>query len=150
MALRGVTGGSIRVEGLGQLVSDFYKINRELSKDLRRELVDIGKIVVDEAVTQTLPRQNLAAGQAGTDLRRNTGTLQRSIRSKMRGQSAVIVEQRRPKKKKFAYGAIYEFDRGRAFLVPALEAKTDDIIEAIDDMFDRLVSKNGFNRGGIL
>lgn len=149
MALKGVTGGSIRVEGLADLVGDFYKINRQLSKDLRRELVDIGKIVVDEAVNVTLPQQNLAAGQAGIDMRPNTGRLAKSLRSKMRGQSAVVVEQRRPPKKKFAYGVQFEFG-GREFLVPALENKTDDIIEAIDDMFDRLVSKNGFNRGGIL
>lgn len=150
MARGGVTGGTIRVEGLAELIRDFYRIDKQLSGDLRRELVEVGKIVADDAKNVQMPRQGLAAGQGGKDGRANSGTLQNSIRSKMRGQSTVIVEQRRNKKMRYAYGAIYEFDRGRAYLGPALDAKSSEVIEAIDDMFDRVVSANGFGTGGIL
>lgn len=150
MARGGVTGGSIRVQGLAQLIGDFYKIDRRLSYELRRELVEIGNIVSDEAKNTTLPGQQLAAGQGGADGRPNTGALQRSIRSKMRGQSTVVVESRRTTKRRYAYGAIYEFNKGRAFLEPALNNKTEDIMRSIDDMFTRLVSANGFGKGGLL
>ena len=138
------------MEGLAELIRDFYRMDKQLSGDIRRELVDIGKIVADEAKDVQMPRQGLAGGQPGLDKRPNTGALQRSIRSKMRGQSTVVVEQRRSKNQRYAYGAIYEFDRGRAYLGPALDAKSDEVIEALDDMFDRLVSANGFGRGGLL
>lgn len=150
MARGGVTGGSIRVEGLRELINAFYKMDRQLSKEIRQELILIGNLVVDEARDTQMPQQQLAAGQLGQDGVPNTGKLQKSLRAKMQGQSTAVVESRKPRGSKYAYGAIYEFDQGRPFLVPALEAKTDDIMEALGDMVDRLVSANGFGRGGIL
>lgn len=125
-------------------------MDKQLATDLRRELIAVGKIVEEEARTQQLPNQGLAGGQSGEDGVSNSGQLQGSIRARMRG-TATIVEQRRDgNRSKYAYGRIYEFNRGRPFLGPALDAKTEDVVEALDDMLDRLVSANGFGRGGIL
>ena len=150
MALRGVRGGSVRVEGLSALIRDFNRMDKQLSRDLRRELIAVGQIVADEAVEVQMPNQNLAAGQAGDDDVRNSGQLQGSIRARMKG-TATIVEQRRDgRRSKFAYGGIYEYHKGRPFLEPALDAKTEEVVEALDEMLDRLTSANGFGRGGIL
>lgn len=145
----GVVGGSVRVEGLGALIRDFQRMDKQLAKDLRRELIDVGKIVAEEAKDTQMPSQGLAGGQPGEDGKANTGALQKSIRARMRGTST-IVESRRPTGRKFAYGAIYEYEKGRPFLEPALDAKTEEVVEALDDMLSRLVSANGFGRGGIL
>lgn len=148
MGLRGARAGSIRVEGLSRLISDFHAMDKEMAADLRRELIDIGNIVTEEARDKQVPEQNLAAGQRGEDDRRNTGKLQRGLRAKMRG-AATIVENR-AKRDKYLYPSIYEYGKGRPFLEPALDAKTDEIVEALGDMIDRLTSANGFGRGGLL
>lgn len=148
MALRGVRGGSVRVEGLSELIRDFNRMNKQLARDLRRELLDIGQIVADEAKDVQIPNQNLATNQTGQDDKRNTGRLQKGVRPRMRG-TAVIVENR-AKNRGYRYPAIYEYNKGRPFLNPALDARTDDVVEALDDMLGRLVSANGFGRGGIL
>lgn len=124
-------------------------MDKQLARDVRRELISIGDIVRDEARDVQMPRQQLAGGQAGKDGRANTGALQKSVRTRMRG-SSVIVESRRRSKSNYAYGAIYEFNRGRAFLGPALDAKSGEVMQSLDDMLDRLVSANGFGRGGLL
>lgn len=148
MARRGVRGGSVRVEGLADLIRDFSRMDKSLARDIRRELIDIGKIVAEEAKENQVPSQDLAAGQRGRDDQRNTGKLQRGLRAKMRG-SATVVENR-AKRDGYLYPAIYEYGKGRPFLEPALDAKTEDVIMALDDMLDRLVSANGFGRGGLL
>lgn len=148
MALRGVKGGSVRVEGLSQLIRDFNRMDKQLARDLRRELLAVGQIVADEARDVQVPDQDLAAGQSGDDGKRNTGRLQKGIRPRMRG-TATIVENR-TKRDGYVYPAVYEYGKGRPFLEPALDAKTEDVVQALDDMLDRLVSANGFGRGGIL
>lgn len=126
-----------------------------MSGDLRRELILVGEIVAEEARDVQVPQQDLAEGQAGVDDVSNSGRLQKGIRSKMRG-SAVVVENRAKAGKKsgnYKYPAVIEFGfRGpaRPTLEPALEARKEDVIEALDDMLDRLVSRNGFGRGGVL
>lgn len=148
MALRGVKGGSVRVEGLSKLIRDFNRMDKQLARDLRRELLDVGRIVADEAKDVQVPGQDLAGGQSGKDGERNTGRLQKGIRPRMRG-TATIVENR-AKRDGYAYAAIYEYGKGRPFLEPALDARSEDVVEALDDMLTRLVSANGFGRGGIL
>ena len=148
MALRGVRGGSVRVEGLSQLIRDFNRMNKDLARDLRRELLLVGQIVADEAKDEQIPKQDLAAGQFGSDDKRNTGRLQKGVRPRMRGTTTIV--ENRTKNKGYRYPAEYEYNRGRAFLGPALDAKSEEVVEALDDMLDRLVSANGFGRGGIL
>lgn len=148
MALRGARAGSIRVEGLSRLIRDFQAMDKEMAADMRRELINIGNIVTDEAKDNRVPAQDLAAGQRGQDDRRNTGKLQRGLRARMRG-TATIVENR-AKRDGYLYPSIYEYGKGRPFLEPALDAKTDEIMEALEDMIDRLTSANGFGRGGLL
>jgi hypothetical protein len=155
MALRGVTGSTVTVKGLSELIRDFNRVNKDLAREVRREMLAIGKIVADEAKEQQVPDQNLAAGQGGEDGVANTGRLQKGIRPRMRG-ATTIVENRTKGKGGYKYPGIYEYGvsgRGRSrrpFLVPALEAKQGEVIEALEDMLDRLTSANGFGRGGIL
>ena len=148
MGLRSARAGSIRVEGLSNLIRDFQAMDKEMARDLRRELIDIGNIVTEEAKDNQVPDQNLAAGQRGEDDRRNTGKLQRGLRARMRGTTTIV--ENRAKRDGYLYPSIYEYGKGRPFLEPALDAKTDEIVEALGDMIDRLTSANGFGRGGLL
>lgn len=150
MALRGVRGGSVRVEGLTALIRDFNRMDKQLARDLRRELLSIGQIVADEARDTQVPHQELAAGQQGKDKKANTGRLQKSIRPRMRGAATIVEARQDAFRKGYFYPAIYEYGKGRAFLEPALDAKTEEVIDALDDMLDRVTSENGFGRGGIL
>jgi hypothetical protein len=154
MAVRGVTGSTVAVKGLRELIRDFHRLEAELARELRRELLAIGKIVADEAKTVQVPQKNLAAGQLGEDKSINTGKLQRGIRPRMRGATTIV--ENRTNRSGYKYPGIYEYGlsgRGRSrrpFLVPALNAKQPEVIEALEDMLDRLTSANGFGRGGTL
>jgi HK97 gp10 family phage protein len=155
MAPRGVTGSTVTVKGLSELIRDFHRVNRDLAREVRREMLAIGKIVADEAKEQQVPEQDLAAGQSGADNVSNTGRLQKGIRPRMRG-ATTIVENRTKGRNGYKYPGIFEYGvsgRARArrpFLVPALDEKQGEVIEALEDMLDRLTSANGFGRGGIL
>jgi len=150
-----VTGSTVRVDGLAQLIRDFDAVSKELSRDLRRELLDVARMVSDHARTNVVFKESLGAGQGGQDRRPNTGRLQRGIRPKMRGATA-IVESRTKSRGGYPYPGIYEFGVSgrararRAFLEPALDQKSDDVVRSIEDMFDRLTSEHGLGRGGLL
>lgn len=154
MAVRGVTGSTVTVRGLRELIRDFRRIEAQLARELRRELLAIGQIVADEAKNVQVPKKSLGAGQGGADGTPNTGRLQRGIRPRMRGATTIV--ENRSSRKGYKYPGIYEYGvsgRGRArrpFLQPALEAKQGEVIEALEDMLDRLTSENGFGRGGML
>lgn len=155
MARIRATGSTIRVEGLAQLIRDMDLVSKELSRDLRRELLDVARIVSDHARTSVVLREGLGPGQAGQDRKANTGRLQRGIRPKMRGATA-IVENRTKSRNGYPYPGIYEFGVSgrartrRAFLEPALDQKKDDVVRSIEDMLDRLTSSHGLGRGGLL
>lgn len=148
----GYTGGTIRVQGLNALVRDFNRVASGLKADLQRELQDVAEIVSDEA-KDIVQQEGLV----------DSGRLLKGIRPRVRGTTA-IVENRakspRPKTARartrgnYPYPGIYEYGRAggkrRPFLVPALDNKQEDVVEALEDMLDRLTSRNGFGRGGIL
>lgn len=152
MARRGVTGASVRVSGLRELVRDFNKMDRELGRDVQRELEDIARIVSDEA-KDVVEREGLV----------DTGRLQKGIRPRVRGTTAIVENRAKSPKPKterartkgnYPYPGIYEFGRAggkrRPFLVPALENKESEVMAGLEQMLDRLTSRNGFGRGGIL
>jgi hypothetical protein len=143
MAGRGYVGATVVVSGLDQLVRDFGKVSKELRRDLQRELQDVAKIVSDEAKA-IVERDTLI----------ESGKLKNGIRPRVRGATAIV--ENRAQKGGFKYPGIYEFGVSgrvkarRPFLLPALEAKQGEVYEALEDMLDRLTSKNGLGRGGTL
>jgi hypothetical protein len=131
--------GPIRITGLRELVRDFGRMQRGLRTELQREMSQIGGIVAGEA------RQ--IAQQKGL---RDSGDLIRSIRPRVRG--AVALVRSSAEHRGFNYPARLEYEHGgrRAFLGPAVDAKQAEVVDAIDDMLDRLASEHGFGRGGLL
>lgn len=127
---------TIRVEGLAELRRDFGRISKALQDDLRDELKKAAGIVSDEAI-DIADRKGL----------RDTGKLIKSIRPGTSGAKAVI--RANAKRKGYTYGAVYEFGRGgkRAFLRPALDAKSDAVVDALGDLLDNLAEKPGGFRG---
>lgn len=143
MAGRRYSGSTVAVRGLDQLIRDFNKVNADLRRDIQRELQDIAKIVSDEA-KEIVVRGDLF----------ESGRLANQIRPRVRGATAIV--ENRAKRKGYAYPGIYEFGvsgrmkKRRPFLEPALEAKQREVIEGLEDMLDRVTSKNGLGRGGTL
>ena len=143
MARRGFTGDTIAVRGLSQLVRDFNRVDKELRRDLQRELQDVARIVSDEAKAQVRADNLLKSGD-----------LEKGIRPRVRGAVAIVED--RAKHRGYPYPGIYEFGVSgkqkarRPFLLPALQAKQGEVVEALSDMLDRLTSKHGLGRGGVL
>lgn len=144
--------GAVKVEGLRELVRDFRKMGKHVVRDVQRELGDVAKVVADEA-------RSIAEAK---DLRRS-GDLVRSIRPRVRGATALV--RASATHRGFNYPRRFEFEGGRrgasdashfrgrgprAFLGPALDAKEGEIVDAMNDVLDRLTSRNGFRRGGVL
>lgn len=143
MARRGYTGATVSVRGLNQLVRDFNAVDRDLRRDLQRELQDVAEIVSNEAKRMVR-----------TDDLVESGKLEKGIRPRVRGATAIV--ENRAKNRGYPYPGIYEYGvsgqqrRRRPFLLPALEAKQGEVIQALEDMLDRLTSRHGLGRGGVL
>lgn len=118
--------GTVRVQGLRELQRDFRRMSSELAKDLRSELREAGDIVRDDA----RPRMAGYSGKTAAGFR----TVVRA-----RG---VAVEQRlgRTTGKRPDFGAL----QMREALVPALDAKQDEVVDRLDRMLDHLAGENGF------
>lgn len=122
--------GTVRVDGLDDLVRAFGKISKDLRREVQRELSDAAKIVATEARAKI-------SGLAPPGSPRTVG----GVRPRVRGSTA-FVEQRLGKTtgKRGDWGAI---QMRRAFL-PSLDEKQDEVVERLDRMLDRLAGKNGF------
>lgn len=145
MSGRNYTGATIAVQGLDQLVRDFGKINVDLRREVQRELQAVAEIVAVQA------RADVAASGLV-----KSGRLQKGIRSRVRGATAIVEDRAKAKGSGYPYPGIYEFGvsgrdkKRRPFLEPALEKKQPEVMRSLEDMLDRLTSKNGFGRGGLL
>lgn len=145
MSGRNYTGATIAVQGLDQLVRDFGKINVDLRREVQRELQAVAEIVAVQA------RADVAAGGLV-----KSGRLQKGIRSRVRGATAIVEDRAKAKGSGYPYPGIYEFGvsgrdkKRRPFLEPALEKKQPEVMRSLEDLLDRLTSKNGFGRGGLL
>jgi hypothetical protein len=117
---------TVRVKGLRELQSAFRNVNRDLSKELRSELRDAGRIVQQEAIGLFSP----------IDARSAAGY---KVRVRARG---VAVEQSLPRTtgQHPSYGAL----QMRTALGPALESKEDAVVRQLEGMLDRLGRSNGF------
>lgn len=141
---RGVTSTTVRVEGLSELIRDLGKLERGIRKEIRGELKDVAEIVAEQA------RDN-AREQGLVD----SGRLVKLTKPFARGSTAGV--RSGATRDGYPYPARYEFGgRGanavgpRAYLRPALDEKTSDVVDALGDVIDRLTSASGFGRGGTL
>ncbi len=145
MSGRNYVGSTIVVDGLDTLVRDFGRISAELRREVQRELQDIGEIVAVQA------RANVVAGGLV-----KSGRLEKGIRSRVRGATAIVEDRAKAKGSGYPYPGIYEFGvsgrdkKRRPFLEPALDTKAPEVMRSLEEMLDRLTSKNGFGRGGLL
>jgi hypothetical protein len=121
-----MAGSAVRVKGLRELQSAFRKVNRDLSKELRAELKQVGEVVRADATSRF----------AGIDPRSAAGY---KVRVRQRG---VAVEQslRRVTGLRGDYGAL----QMRRALLPSMESEEDKVVRGLEDMLDRLGRSAGF------
>lgn len=119
---------TLRVSGLRELHSALKRYDNELKKELERELREAAKIVSVEA----------AGLFGGVSARAAAG-----FRPRVRGFGRVAVEQRlgRTTGQRPDFGSL----QMRTALLPALEAKQDEVVNHIEGMLDRLGRKEGFS-----
>lgn len=121
-----MASSTVRVQGLRELQRDFRKLDKNLAKDLRGELREVGDVVKAEAAS------NLSRLSA-----RSASGLKTRVRAR-----AVAVEQsrRRTTGKRPDWGSL-QMNR---ILVPALDEKQDEVVEKLDRVLGRLAGENGF------
>ena len=132
-------GATIRVTGLADLQATLYKIDKGISRELRKELTDVARIVSDQA------KENAPVGK--------TTVLRRSIRPKIKGGSTAIVEARRDYFRRYNYSLLIHFGsygtRGKRgptpFLYDALEQKRGEVVRLLDQRLRRFI-ESGFGR----
>lgn len=137
--------GAIRVEGLSALIRDLNRMDRELGRDVQRELQAAAKIVSDDARSHVR--------QAGLV---DSGRMERSIRPRVVKRSNAIVESRRSYFRRYYYPLVYHFGTwGRArqgpvpFLYLALDRKQAEVLRHMEAMLDRLVGGGLGGRSGL-
>lgn len=130
---------TIRVEGLSELRRSFRKMDGSLSKEYRDRIKDIAGIVADEARS--------VAEKKGLH---KTGKLIRSIKPGTRGTTGLV--RASATRNGYPYPAVWEYRQdgeGRPFLRPALEDKSDEVVDALGEMLDDVFEDGGFKRRGI-
>lgn len=117
---------AVAVEGYRQLQRDFGRMSKDLRKDLRSQLKEIGGIVADDA------RQRAAAYSDRTA---------RSIRPKVRTADLSVQDTaRKVTGKRPDYGKLVM----RRVLLPAREAKQRELMDGLETMLDKLGHRYGF------
>ena len=138
------SAGTVRVDGLRELIRDFKKVEKGLAREIRREIKSIAKIVSVEA-------QRIAFAKGLWE----TGELIKMTKPAVRG--AVGLVRASATNKGYAYPFVYEYGgRGagksgpRAWVNPALDNKQREVVEAFEDVLDKVTSRAGLGRGGSL
>ena len=105
---------------------DFRKMSKDLTKELRSELREVGDIVRDDA------RRRFADVDARSAAGYRTVVRQRGV--------AVEQRLRRTTGAHPGYGAMQMSQA----LSPAVDAKQDEVVDRLDGMLDKLAGRNGF------
>lgn len=118
---------TVRIHGLKELQRAFSKIDRDLNKDIDRELREVGQVVAMDARGRF---DRISAASAG------------GFRPRTRGYGRLVVEQRKRKTTGLRgdYGAL----QMRLALLPALWSKQNEVVAGLDKMLGRLGGENGF------
>jgi hypothetical protein len=148
---RDISSGPVQVQGLRQFDRFLGRVSKDAQRELRSELRVIARSVRDEARQQAIGQGFGGTGRSG----RGRGELLRKLTYGVRGGLAYIAEgavRTEGRGAPFKYPAVFEYGRRqhRPFLLPALDAKRQDVYRGIEDLFDRLTSENGLGRGGLL
>jgi hypothetical protein len=116
---------TVRVKGLNELVRAFGKMDKELRKDLQRELSKAALIVRGEAASGFMHISPRSAG---------------GFRPRVRGSTAVVEQRyRKVTGLRGDYGAHQMW-----YLLRALRDKEDEVVGSIDIMLGKLGGENGF------
>lgn len=118
---------TVRIKGIRELNSALARYDKELKKELERELRDAAQKVADSA----------RARFAGIDQKSAMG-----FRPRIRGFGRVVVEQRYRKTtgQHPNFGSL----QMRRALLPALASESDNVVRALEGMLDRLGLEEGF------
>lgn len=173
----GFSGDTVVVEGLDRLIRDFNRLDPELRRGVQRQMDKIGKIVADDAKADVTARGLVRSGDMRRGIRQRVrgGTVVvrssaahrgynypkifefggRSTQLRRDGSGIATSIKRRSSiganlaSMGAAQGEYGEFGP-QAILMPALVRNAENVTTALEEMFDRIVSQNGFNTGGIL
>lgn len=128
-----MAGYAVKIEGLPQLVRGFERMGADVKKAVRADLRQSGDLVRDQA--------RLNADARGL---RRSGRLISGMRTIVRSGADVRVRDV-TKRKGFPYPAVYEYGGGgsRNFLEPALGQKTNEVMDRLDTMLERLFANPG-------
>jgi hypothetical protein len=158
----------VRVEGLDDLKRGIEAMQRELPKELAKAHKEIGKIVADEAISESPKGTHQGGGsivpisqsikpvastrtviiKAGGPATPHAAPLEFGGYIARRGFSGINRRGKRQARALLTQGArgILTHVKKQPYLFPAAEKKTDEVIDAYYDALDNLIDK--FNRGG--
>jgi hypothetical protein len=118
--------GTVRVKGLRELDRALRKMDKELSREMRSTLKEAAEIVAVDARARF---SDISPASAS------------SMRARAKAKGATVEQSKgRTTGKRPDYGAL----QMRRALLPALEAKQEQVVEKVDDLIGRLGSRNGF------
>jgi len=123
------SAGTIRVEGLRQLLRATDQAGKETKKLVRDELRKAAEPVRAEAARLFAPVDGRSAARYGISVRK-VGTV--SVEQRLRKSPNVSARRRN-------FGPM----QMRRALEPALESKSDDVVRALDDALGRLAGDWG-------
>jgi hypothetical protein len=173
----GFAGATVVVEGLDRLVRDFNRLDPELRRGVQREMDKIGKIVADDAKADVTQRGLVVSGDMRRGIRQRVrggsvvvrssaahrgynypkifefGGRSASLRRDGSGKTTQVSRRSSIGANLAASGAAmgeYGEYGPQAILLPALIRNAENVTNALEDMFDRITSQNGFHPGGIL
>lgn len=117
---------TIRVKGLNELVRVFGKLDKQLRRDLQRELQEAARPVA------SLAQQKLSSFP---------GAAVSGIRPRVKGSTAIVEQRKGPVTgRRGDFGSIVM----RRALVPARAEREPEVRKGIDDMLDKLAGNAGF------
>lgn len=129
-------GSAVQVEGLAQLRRDVRSMDKELGKELTRELKAAAEVVLPAARALTPKRSGKLAGS----LRAAAAGNKASIRSSVVYANAVHwgtgVRRGKPGPHNIA---------PRKFVVHAVDANQDRIVEAMGDALEKFADRHGWH-----
>ena len=119
-------GVRIVEHGFREFVRECYAAGPEAKAAVRHELQQVGELVAEEARSVAGEVGLAPPGRSG----RGTGALAARIRPLVTGRSVFVREL--ASRQGYSYPALYEFQRGRPFLYPALERKQEEVLARFD------------------
>jgi hypothetical protein len=135
---------AVRVEGLQELLQAFGRMDKSLSRELRREYRSIGGLVARRI--KTIAEGIGLRGSARTGDHK-PGALIRGVRPAVRGSTLVVQDLVR--RNGFPYPQVAEgwiagHGAMRPFMEPGLDASTGVVLDGFGEMLDRISDIGGF------